>query len=467
METLSRRLFLKQSASAALGFAGLRMISGCAAPGQALTGSMPYGYGAFEPDPAGIIDLPAGFSYRIISRAGETMTDGFVVPSRHDGMASFPGPNGLTVLVRNHEVGPGARAAEGAFGPGNELLPRAAEDRIYDAGSRGEPCLGGTTTLVYDTRRRALVSHHLSLAGTLVNCAGGPTPWNTWISCEEVTVRTGDRCARDHGFCFEVEASPGSGIVRPVPLKAMGRFKREAVAVEPVSGVVYQTEDLGNGLLYRFLPDRRGLLIEGGRLQALAVVEQSSLDTRNWNETTIAPGPTFRTRWIDLDDVESPDDDLRHRGFAAGAARFARAEGIWYGNETVYFACTNGGAARLGQIWKYSPSVYEGTSREVEQPGTIELFVEATEAGLIENCDNLTVAPWGDLIVCEDGSGSQFLVGITPDGEIYKLAENRLSDSELAGVTFSPDGTTLFVNIQQDGISLAITGPWSRRWISA
>lgn len=292
------------------------------------------------------------------------------------------------------------------------------------------------------------------------NCAGGPTPWQTWISCEETTQKAGDGGTKDHGYNFEVLATAASGIAEPVPLRAMGRFNHEAVAVDPASGVVYQTEDRGDGLIYRFLPSTPGELAKGGRLQALVVDGQPSLDLRNWKEQTARPRQAFCTRWIDLDDVEAPEDDLRFRGFEAGAARFARGEGMWYGQSTVYFACTNGGRAKKGQIWRYTPSRFEGQSAEKNEPGTLELFVEPNSGGLIDNADNLTVSPWGDLILCEDGSGRQFLVGVTPAGTIYKFARNAVSRSEFAGATFAPDGSTLFVNIQSDGLTLAITGPW-------
>lgn len=200
-----------------------------------------------------------------------------------------------------------------------------------------------------------------------------------------------------------------------------------------------------------------------GHLQALAAINQPRLDTRNWHNQTVAPGDPLAVRWIDLDDVDAPDDDLRHRGFDAGTARFARGEGMWYGNGSVFFACTNGGRIKKGQIWKYTPSPQEGTPHEADHPGTLELFVEPNDGGLIDNADNLTVSPWGDLIVCEDGSGKQHLVGITPEGRFYKFAHNAMdNDSEMAGATFSPDGSTFFVNIQEAGLTLAITGPWGK-----
>jgi secreted PhoX family phosphatase len=151
---------------------------------------------------------------------------------------------------------------------------------------------------------------------------------------------------------------------------------------------------------------------------------------------------------------------LRRRGLAQGAACFARGEGAWYGNDAIYVACTNGGRKKKGQIWRYVPSLFEGAPEERNDPGKLELFVEPNDGDLVDNADNLTVAPWGDLIVCEDGEDEQFLVGVTPKGEFYKFGKSAAGDSELAGVTFSPDGTTLFVNIQHKGLTLAITGPW-------
>jgi secreted PhoX family phosphatase len=257
-----------------------------------------------------------------------------------------------------------------------------------------------------------------------------------------------------------VPATEYARLADPVPLKAMGRFNHEAVAVDPASGAVYETEDAHDGLLYRFLPHVQGQLAEGGRLQALVVRDRASLDTRNWEEITVAPGDSLDVEWIDLDNVESPDDDLRYRGFEAGAARFARGEGMWFGNDSIYFACTNGGVAKTGQVWRYTPSPVEATDLEQEQPGKLELFIEPNDSTLIEHCDNVTVAPWGDIILCEDGPGEQFLVGVTPEGNLYKFGRNAVSDSELAGATFSPDGSTLFFNIQGDGLTLAVTGPW-------
>ena len=279
-------------------------------------------------------------------------------------------------------------------------------DKIYDVGKGGMRCSGGTSTLVFDTKTQKLESHFLSLVGTIRNCAGGPTPWNSWVTCEETMTKAGDFTQKDHGYNFEVPAQADGKLVSAVPLKAMGRFNHEAIAVDPVSGVVYETEDRHDSLIYRYIPNSPGELVKGGRLQALVVRDQKSLDTRNWEKVTITQGQRVDVTWVDLDGIDSPEDDLRKRGHAKGAALFARGEGAWYGNDGIYLACTNGGKAKKGQIWKYIPSPHEGTAEEEKQPGQLILFAEPNDATLVENADNLTIAPWGDVIVCEDGKDS-------------------------------------------------------------
>lgn len=459
----SRRYFLKQASAVAVGFTGLHTFVGAGMPGVSAAPRKSGPFGPLVTDPKGIFDLPEGFSYTIVSRYGDQMEDGFLVPHRPDGMAAFPGPEGTTILVRNHEVDVGDGADESACQAQPELLDDLPNDDVYDTVSDGRPCPGGTTTVVYDTESQEVVRQFLSLSGTVRNCAGGPTPWNTWVTCEETVLTAGEGCHANHGYPFEVPARSEPHRATPVPIKPMGRFNHEAVAVDPNSGAVYQTEDRHDGLIYRYLPDEPENLHGGGRLQALAVTDRPSLDTRNWGTQTVGVGTSFPVEWIDLEGIHAPEDDLRHRGFEQGAARFARGEGMWSGENSVYFACTNGGAIRKGQIWKYTPSPDEGTPEEASTPGWLELFVEPEDAGLIDNADNLTVAPWGDVVVCEDGSGAQYLAGVTPDGSIYKFAHNAMqNDSELAGATFSPDGSTLFVNIQHAGLTLAITGPWGK-----
>ena len=458
----SRRQFLKQSALITLGFTGLSHFAQRVAAVGAREAMNQPGYGPLLPDPKGILDLPGGFSYRIISKAGDVMTDGLLVPGMPDGMAAFKGSRGRTVLVRNHENAP-EPASVGAFGGKYERLSKVRPEAFYDFGNGRLPGLGGTTTLVYDTQSGRLVTQFLSLAGTYRNCAGGPTPWGSWITCEETVVRAEGDVEKDHGYNFEVPVTERPALAAPIPLTGMGRFNHEAVCVDPRTGIVYQTEDRPDGLITRYLPNTPGRLLEGGRLQALAIVGQPSRDTRNWESLDAEPFPLttpVQVEWIDLEGIDAPDDDLRYRGLAAGAALFARGEGMWFGRNELYFACTNGGTKMLGQIFRYRPSPGEGTAREKDSPGTLELFVEPNDGTITENADNLTVAPWGDVIVCEDGSGDNFLVGIKPNGDFYTIARNATGETELAGVCFSPVDGTLFVNLQAPALTLAVTGPW-------
>lgn len=444
-----------------MAFAGLRNFF--ASPLQAAEANAA---GKLESDFYGVIDLPPGFTYNIFSETGEKMDDGLLVPGKHDGMGLFPGANGRIILVRNHEMDVGA--TEGSpFGSKRTLLRKIDRRKLYDAGRGKKPALGGTTTLVYDPIEQRVEKHFLSLAGTYRNCAGGVTPWNTWISCEEDTsqpnadgTNSDDEMEKEHGYNFEVPATEEIRLADPIPLKAMGRFRHEAVAVDSRTGIVYQTEDRTEGLLYRFIPEEPGRLLAGGRLQALKFKDASRVDTRNFKEQTIKLGEKLDVEWVGVRDVESPDDDLRYQCFFnSGAARFARGEGIWQGKDGIYFACTNGGAKRKGQIWRYIPSAREGTPEEKNSPAKLELFLEPNNGNLVENCDNVTLAPWGDLIICEDGASPQYLVGVTPEGKTYRLGKTTLS--EFAGACFSPDGKTMFVNILSPGMTLAITGPWA------
>ncbi|MBW3623280.1 MAG: DUF839 domain-containing protein [Armatimonadetes bacterium] len=460
---LSRRRLLRDAGAVTLGFIGVKALLADPAFAQSPppAGS---GYGPLIRDPKRIIDLPAGFSYQAFSRTGETMADGLRVPGRHDGMWAFPGPEGQTILVRNHELAQGDTGS-GPWAGRQDLLATIPTEKFYDPGSgtRPVPMSGGTTTLVYDTKQQKLISHFLSLAGTIRNCAGGPTPWGSWVTCEETVDRAGSSRSVDHGYNFEVPATATPGLAAPTPLKAMGRFNHEAIAVDVKSGIVYETEDRDNGLIYRFIPEVPGQLAAGGKLQALKIKERSKALTQNWSTANrIPPGVSMEVEWIDMTNVEAPSDDLRVRGFNAGAAQFARGEGMWSGLEGIYFACTSGGPSRLGQIGRYIPSPSEGKPEEAQAPGRLELFVESNSSALMAHADNLTMAPWGDLILAEDSTSGavNHLVGVTPLGVYYRLGRNAMNTSEFAGVTFSPDGSTLFANIYSPGLTLAITGPW-------
>lgn len=456
---IDRRRFLASLAAATLPAAAF--------PAAARTANASTPLGTLRPDPQGILDLPAEFTLTVVSRVGDLMQDGLRVPGRHDGMAAFTGDDGRVVLVCNHELSPTQRSMS-AFGADFEALPGEVRQAFYDRGGSRTPGTGGTTTTVFNPRTGETERQHLSLAGTEINCAGGPTPWRTWLSCEECFESPGTTLTyggpvireRSHGHVFEVAADE-SGLVEPRPIEAMGKFEHEACAVHEPTGIVYMTEDRHHSLFYRFIPDVPGRLHEGGRLQALAIDGQPSLATHNWSRrASIGVGESLPVRWIDLDDVNPVENDLRLRGATAGAATFARGEGLCAAAGTFAFTCTIGGSARLGQIFVYTPSPREGQPDETSSPGQLVLLAESDDQSLLRNADNITLAPWGDLVVCEDTATHCGLVGVRPDGSQYAIADNTYSDSELAGVCFSPDGQTLFVNIQVPGMTVAITGPW-------
>jgi uncharacterized protein len=424
------------------------------------------GYGPLIADPNGMLDLPQGFSYRILSQGGETMDDGLVVPGQFDGMGCFALEGTRVALVRNHEL-KGRNANHRNWGPGGQdqaLIGRLPVEKAYDTYKDGRPLPGGTTTLVYDMASGEVVSQHLSLAGTSTNCCGGHTPWGSWLTCEE-TEETPDTAdvEKEHGYVFEVPAN-ATGLVDPVPLKALGRFDHEAVCVDPRTGIVYETEDKVDGLFYRFIPNTPGKLAEGGRLQALAVKGRPGASTTNHTDRFWNVGDWVEVEWIDMTDVESPAGDLRQRGHAAGAALVARGEGIFWGENELYMTATSGGPLQRGQVLRYVPSPAEGTPEEAAQPGRLQLFVESTNEKTLNMADNLAIAPNGHLILCEDNYSDttrNHLKGVTPDGKVYTIARNVFrGNAELAGAVFSPDGSTLFVNIMFPGITLAITGPW-------
>lgn len=415
------------------------------------------GYGPLIADPNKILDLPAGFSYQVISELDNKMSDGFTVPNKADGMGCLPLDEDRVVLVRNHELTPSDLKKM------PKKLQNHKTDLAYDHNSAGVALPGGTSNLVYNIKTKQLEQEFLSLVGTIRNCAGGITPWNSWLTCEESVLTLKDGFNQAHGYIFEVPAS-ATGLIEPVPLKDMGRFNHEAAAVDPRTGIVYLTEDRGDSLFYRFIPKVRGELRKGGQLQALVVKNKPSFDTRNWTAANLKVQQWHDVEWINLTNPESPEDDLRKRGYKDGAAIFARGEGVHWGENELYFCCTSGGAKKLGQIMRYQPSVHEGLVGEVNTPGRIQLFLESADESLYNFGDNLTVTPAGHLIVCEDQYTKvvdNHLRGVTPEGELYNFA--RLSiQTELAGACFSPDGLTMFVNVYSPTKTLAITGPWDK-----
>ena len=447
MKKISRKTFIKQISFYSLGFSGLYSMLIAAEKGIHLIN---------EQDPLikgndGILKLIKGFNYKIISKQNQIMSDGLPVPGHADGMISFKGENGRIILIRNHEIG--------NFYKIEKLLKLNSlydypdyinknKDNFFDLGKNEKlPCCGGTTTIIYNPETQKVEKEFLSLAGTLVNCSGGPTPWNTWITCEEIVRNQGDDgLQKNHGYNFEVIPSDNIKLNKAIPLKAMGRFRHEAIAINPKTNIAYQTEDREDGLIYRFIPENSAKYGIKGKLQSLKI---SIKDTRNWKFNYIEKNKKYNVEWIDLENPDRKEDDLRYDGEQKGASVFARPEGMWFDNNSVYFTCTSGGYNKLGQIWKYHINNNQ-----------LELLFESNNSNLMKACDNIIISPWGDIIICEDGKGRDRLIGIKPNGKTYVIAENILNSAEFAGANFSPDGSILFVNIYSPTLTIAITGPW-------
>jgi uncharacterized repeat protein (TIGR03803 family) len=469
MSQVSRRSFL-QMASTGLAVAPLAALQARAANGTPafgpgfgpLTPRLPlntaevYSPGWYDFRNQPILALPKGFEYRVISGTGQPMSDGTLVPGDHDGMAAFRGPRGTTVLVRNHELGSTGSDA---------LKPRTggATTNAYDPNGRG-----GTTTLVLDSQGR-LVEHYASVAGTFNNCAGGLTPWDSWVTCEETTVLPpSSTVTKPHGYNFEVPAL-ARGLADPVPLTAMGRFAHEAIAVDPVTGYVYQTEDVtAESLFYRFVPETYGNL-RTGSLWAMKLKDMpQALTYTNFRQYLNQP---LAVEWVRID-VADPQDNVvdnstRRQGWAKGAARVNRGEGCWYGNGKVYFVSTNGGNDGGGQVFAYDPGA-ETLTLVVECVRNADDPLLADNGGFVLAApDNVTVGPDGRLYLNEDGGGVEKVVGVNFDGELYEVARNVIggelgNGSEFCGSCFSHDGRFMFVNIQSPGITCVIRGPWSK-----
>ena len=400
--------------------------------------------------------LPEGFQYQVLSRAGRRMSDGRPTPNAFDGMATFALPNGNVRLIRNHE------------NRDTPVRARLKGDRAKGYDAKGG---GGTTSLevkIAPDGKCTLVRDFVSLSGTIVNCAGGPTPWGSWLSCEESVEGADTGWGKEHGYIFEVPAS-AEDEVAAVPLTAMGRFVHEAVAVDPATGVVYETEDRGIAGFYRFIPTTPGALRAGGRLQMLAIRGRPNYDTADRQRV----GEALPVTWVDIADpdprgTEGDASAVYAQGFDKGAARFSRLEGCWYGgarDASIYFHATNGGDAKCGQVWQYRPTTAD--------EGELRLVFESPSPEMLSYPDNITVSPRGGIVICEDSPGLeqvQHIRGITRQGAIFDLARNLTNGDEFAGACFSPDGRVLFVNIMGStidagtsrGMTLAIRGPWER-----
>ena len=396
---LNRRNFLKiggmSTLALTLGSTGLFSLAG-ATKGFAAESSNPTsgfgGYGPLVKDPNGILDLPQGFHYKMLSQAGDLMPNGDKVPAMHDGMAAFKGEKNTTILVRNHENSTNSKY------PVNGKNPW----------SKG--AAGGTTTLIIG-QNNEVIDQYVSSSGTIRNCAGGSTTWGTWLTMEE-TRNMG------HGFIFEVNPLDPENEMSKTPIRDMGYFSHEAGHVDPSTGIWYLTEDASPSFLYRFTPYDRsqtlGSLQKGGILEAAAIEELSA------KASQFSTGQKFGIVWKKLNPERAQQDakDL-------GCIQFSRLEGAYFSEGTLWFDDTSAGTKSLGRVYRYTPAT-----------NTLELFYESTDKNDLEAPDNITITPWGDLWIAEDGDGINRIIGLTPEGNVYTFAENKLNESEFAGPTF-------------------------------
>jgi secreted PhoX family phosphatase len=451
MRRTPRRQFLQQAALAGGAAITVPLQSLLSAAGGGV--SLADGYGPLRPANDGstglpLLQLPEGFRYLTFGWAGDPMDGGLRTPGLHDGMAAFDGPDGTVRLIRNHEIS-----------VGRPFDPALA----YDPGAGG-----GTTTITFDPKAGRVITSRSSLAGTLRNCAGGVTPWNSWLTCEETLLGPGPEqptLTKSHGYIFEV---PLDGRPSLEPLTEMGRFVHEAVAVDPETSIVYETEDQRRSGLYRFIPRTPRRLSEGGRLQMLAIAGKPKLDLRTGQRA----GTRYPVDWVDIaeptrasaDPIARDSAGVFTQGFDRGGAIFGRLEGAWYASGRVFVTSTDGGNARAGQVWELDIEEQE-----------LRLVFESPGVDVLNMPDNLVVSPRGGLLLCEDSKANPCMHGLTRDGKIVRFARNNVvlkgerggltgdfRTGEFAGATFSPDGRWLFVNMQLPAMTYAITGPWER-----
>jgi secreted PhoX family phosphatase len=436
-------------------------------------------------DPRGLLALPPGFRYEVVTYAGRTKLDDGqgLTPSNHDGTAVFDAGRNRLRLIQNHELP-----------AGSPLGVPHVEGTVYDPGAT----MAGGCTVIETDRSGSNLGERVAISGTSTNCAGGPTPWGTWLTCEETETKAGTPWSgaggtgtytRDHGYVFEVCAD---GRTLPQPIKAFGRYAHEACAVDPQRRRVYLSEDASkpNGLFYRWTAPQGVKLGPGiaqtlgdtaGTLEAMAMImDDGSVLPDVAYLTSAQLGRPFPVRWVEVPERDGQTTSVRKQ-FTGEITRGKKFEGVFGTEDGVYvvnsFAFNTDdlpadAVKHDGMVWFYS---YR------EQTLTLVTYFPhqtSSDTGakprydgvVFDGPDNVTVTPWGTLVLAEDGVGASHVLSSVPGGPTYAIARNQLNIgtaaapeySEFTGPTFSSDGKVLFVNIQTPGITLAITGPWER-----
>lgn len=465
---LDRREFAKKSAATGAGLVLTGSVGALATAPEALASEeletwghgQRLGYGPLVEDPAGILALPAGFSYRVITHSGvTTLESGEFTPQKHDGTATFAGPRGTTLLVNNHEL-------KGPRSKWQHPVP-LTEGLVYD------PAASGGCTVV-EVHRDGTVAEWVGIAGTSTNCAGGRTSWGTWLTCEENSDLAGENgMTKDHGYVFEVDPRDRRANRDPKPIKAFGRYDHEAVVIDPKRGHAYLTEDASapNGLFFRWVPPQgfehgrgklRTLADDAGVLQAPRCIDSAGRFVDDLSRATRI-GTVYGVDWVDVPDRDGREVEVREQFGPGEVTRARKLEGMWWADGGAYIVSSyareeSPGAPHDGQVWFYDPK-----RRTLTLQVLLGVNADPDKDGAYDGPDNITVSPYGGLVIAEDGEGVQHLFGATERGRTYPIARNDLNDSEFTGVVFSPDGDTLYANIQDPGIMLAITGPWCRQ----